>query len=407
MKRGKQKLDWKLIGASEHMGFLKQEIEYVAEKIKTLDMAVLIMGPSGTGKELIAKAIAEQSGLKLITINCGAIPSELFESELFGHKKGAFTGAFFDKKGLVEEAENGILFLDEIRDLALHHQAKFLRFLQDKKFYRVGETTQRTAKNIKIIAATNMDLGKEVKEGRFREDLFYRLNHRIIETIPLKNRRIDIICLVNHFVHGNNIKIDPKVKLLLYSYNFPGNVRELESLIYSSDDFQYIKNALRNNVVSSFGVDLAFISQFKSLDEFHRGINMQDFLNIAKKQRRFKTPTEDIDKEEVSGPERLLRNEDAYNFLAATFYAEENECSRIVEAYEILTLKLCPGLTRDEIANQLHIRPEKLSPNGFKNNYGFDFSIKDNTFSYTEPTKLFPDFSNYWAHILRNKSLNQ
>jgi len=404
MNSKKQELNWKLIGESEHIHYLKGEIEYVAKRIKDLDMAVLISGPSGTGKELIASAISEQAGLKLVPINCGAIPPELFEPELFGFEKGAFTGAVRPKKGLVEEAENGILFLDEIGDLAPHHQAKLLRFLQDKSFKRVGDNTQRSIKNIKIISATNKDLAEAVKKGDFRKDLFYRINHRIIKTIPLKDRREDIICLVNHFVHQTKVKIDPKVKFLLYSYDFPGNVRELESLIYSSDDFEYVQTALRKIVTSNIGIDVEVISRFKSLNDFDNNLSTDDMLDMTHKWRR-----EERGEEELSWRESLLRNVEANEFFRATFFAEEgeeNDCSKMVGAYEILTLMLCPELPRDDIAKILHIRPKKLWPNGFKETFGFDFSIKDDMWNYTEPLKLYPSFSNYWAHILRSKEPN-
>jgi DNA-binding NtrC family response regulator len=399
MNSKKQESNSKLIGVSEHIKYLKNEIEKVAQKIKTLDMAVLISGPSGTGKELIAKAIAKQSGLKLVTVNSGAIPPELFEPELFGFEKGAFTGALRPKKGLVEEAQDGILFLDEIGNLLPHHQAKLLRFLEDKSFKRVGDNTQRFVKNVKIISATNKDLTKAVSEKNFREDLFTRINHRIIQTIPLKNRREDIICLVNHFVHKTKVKIDPKVKLLLYSYDFPGNVRELESLIYSSDDFQYIKNALRNIVASSVGIPAEFISGFESLKDY-------DFYTNRTTDDMFRKRNGDEVEGESLFRERLSENADAYEFFRATFFAEENDCSKMVEAYEIMTLKLCQGLSRDNIRELLHSDTLILSPNGFKEAFGFDFSIKDDIFNYTEPLKLYPSFSNYWGYILRSKEPN-
>lgn len=392
----KQGLNWKLVGASEHINFLKREIEYVAQRIKTLDMTILIIGPSGSGKELIAEEIAIKAGRELIPINCGAIPSELFESELFGYKKGAFTGAVADKMGIVEQAEKGILFLDEIADLPLHHQAKILRFLQDKTFYRVGDKMQRSVKNIKVIAASNKDLAEAVREGKFREDLFYRINHRIIQTIPLKDRRADIICLVNHFVHETKIKIESKVKLLLYSYDFPGNVRELESLIYSSDDFEYIKNALRKVVASNIGIPMQFFSKFKSLADFDNKMSMQDMYDIM-----YQRKPENRSEEELSWLEKLRENEEANEFFRATFFvekAEENNCSKMDEAYEIVTLRLCPGLSRDDIVKILHVRPGKLSSKGFKENYGFDFSIKNDVWNYTEPLKFYPSFSNYWGY---------
>lgn len=400
MNSKKQESNLTLIGVSEHIKYLRNEIKKVVQKIKTLDMAILISGPSGTGKELIAQAIAKQSGLKLVTVNSGAIPPELFESELFGYVKGAFTGAIRDKKGLVEEAQDGILFLDEIGNLLPHHQAKLLRFLEDKSFKRVGDNTQRFVKNVKIISATNKDLTKAVSESTFREDLFTRINHRTIQTIPLKNRREDIICLVNHYVHETKVRIDPKVKLLLYSYDFPGNARELKNLIYSSDDFEYIKNALRERLASSIGIPVDFISGFESLKEY-------DLYANRTTDDMFRKRNGDELEGESLFREKLSENADAYEFFRATFFAEENDCSKIVEAYEILTLKLTPELSRgDSIAKILHIRPEKLSPRGFKETFRFDFSIKDDMVNYTEPWKLYPSFSNYWAHMLRSKEPN-
>jgi transcriptional regulator with AAA-type ATPase domain len=395
MNKSEQKLV-DLIGASEHIQYLKNEIDYVAKRITKLDMAVLITGPSGTGKELIAKAIAERSKLKIVPVNCGAIASELFESEMFGHKKGSFTNALSDKKGLVEEAENGILFLDEIGDLDLNHQAKFLRFLQDKKLLRVGETIQKSLKNITIIAATNKDLGKEIKEGRFREDLFYRLQHHNIQTIPIKGRHVDIICLVNHFVHKNGVKINLKVKFLLYSYDFPGNVRELETLIYSSDDFEYVRAALRKNVTSIIGIDAEVISRFKSLKEFDRKIKPNDMIDMTNEWRRNRRDKEGLS--ELSWREILHRNPDANEFLRATFFAEENDCSEVVRAYEIMTLRLCPGLPKDGISQILHIGNEKVYDKYFKETFGLDFSKEGGINSYSEPIKIYPHFTSYWGH---------
>lgn len=396
MKR-KHKLD-DLVGASEHIQYLRSEIEYVARKIKTLDMNVLIKGPSGTGKEKIAEGISKLSGIvPFEVINCAAIPDGLFESELFGYVPGAFTGALAKgKNGLVEKAEGGILFLDEIGDLAPMNQAKVLRFLQFRTYNKVGSSETKKVKNIKIISATNKDLQNEIKKGNFRDDLFYRLNHRIIQTIPLKERCLDIICLVNHFVHKTKVKIDPKVKFMFYSFDFPGNVRELESLIYSSDDYEYLKNTLRKIVASNIGIDGEVISKFNSLDEFDNAINTEDMLDMTHEWRR-----EIRDKEELSWRENLLSNTEANEFFRATFFAEENECSKIVEAYEIMTLRLCQGLSRDDIRQLLHSDTKILSPNGFKDAFGFDFSIKDGIFNYSEPSKLYPGFLNYWAHILR------
>jgi transcriptional regulator with PAS, ATPase and Fis domain len=239
-------MDWELIGVSEYIQKLMDEITYVAKKIKEHDMSILIQGPSGSGKELIAKEIYKRSGRKpLISKNCAAIPRDLFESELFGYVRGAFTGAHPQgRKGLVEEAKGGILFLDEIGDLTSENQTKILRFLQEKSYCPVGSNIEKKITDIRVIVATNKDLNIQIPEGLFREDLYYRLNHRVILTQPLGELRADIICLLNHFVKTKGLRVDPKVKFILYSYNFPGNIRELESLLYSGDDYEYIKRTL-------------------------------------------------------------------------------------------------------------------------------------------------------------------
>lgn len=395
MNKTGQKSD-DLIGASEHIQFLRREIEYVADKIKTLDMNVLITGDSGTGKEKIAEGISNLSGIvPFEVINCAAIPDNLFESELFGYDAGAFTGALAKgKKGLVEKAEGGILFLDEIGDLAPMNQSKVLRFLQFRTYNKIGSLKTIKIKNMKIISATNKDLQEQIKKGNFRVDLFYRLNHRIIKTIPLKERRVDIICLVNHFVHKTKVNIDPKVNLLFYSYDFPGNVRELESLIYSSDDFEYVKATLRKVVASSIGIDVEVISQFKSLNDFDHAISMEDMLDITHEWRRNKRDKEGLS--ELAWREKLYRNPDANEFFRATFFAEENDCSKIIKAYEIMTLRLCPELSKDDFAKILHIKNEKLYGE-FKETFGFDFTPKDGDDTYSEPEKIYPGFVNYWG----------
>lgn len=205
------------------------------------DSNVLVMGESGTGKELVARAIHSNSvrgDKKFVTVNCGAIPEGLLESELFGVVKGAFTGAVSDKRGLIEEADKGTLFLDEIGELALILQVKVLRVLQDGDFLRVGDTKTRNV-NVRIIAATNRDLKKAIAEKLFREDLYYRLNVIPIELPPLRDKNEDIPLLINHFIKKHKGKvIDKNIKGIskeaihaLMNYHFPGNVRELENAI--------------------------------------------------------------------------------------------------------------------------------------------------------------------------------
>jgi len=202
---------------------------------------VLVTGESGTGKELVARAIHSNSvrvRRRFVTVNCGAIPDGLIESELFGHVKGSFTGAIADKKGLVEEADKGTLFLDEIGELSPPLQVKLLRVLQEGEFTRIGDTQTRKV-NVRVVAATNKDLKKAIAEKLFREDLYYRLNVIPIELPPLRRRQEDIPLLVNHFIEKHKTKA-PEKKITgiareamqaVLSYHFPGNVRELENSV--------------------------------------------------------------------------------------------------------------------------------------------------------------------------------
>jgi two-component system response regulator PilR (NtrC family) len=204
---------------------------------------VLISGESGTGKELVARAIHQQSsraGKPFVTINCSAIPENLMESELFGHVKGAFTGAVANKKGLFEIAHGGTVFLDEIGDLSPFIQVKLLRVIQEREFMRVGET-QTISVDVRIISATNKNLEQEVIQGKFREDLFYRLNVVHLHLPPLRERREDIPLLAQYFLEkysqnqGKNVRSISSYALdTLMNYNFPGNVRELENIIERS-----------------------------------------------------------------------------------------------------------------------------------------------------------------------------
>jgi transcriptional regulator with PAS, ATPase and Fis domain len=205
------------------------------------ESSVLVTGESGTGKELVARAIHSNSvrtRRKFVTVNCGAIPDGLIESELFGHVKGSFTSAVADKKGLVEEADKGTLFLDEIGELSPPLQVKLLRVLQEGEFLRIGDTQPRRV-SVRVIAATNRDLKKAIADKSFREDLYYRLNVIPIELPPLSKRKDDIPLLVNHFIDKHKGKAPEKnisgiskdAMQALLSYHFPGNVRELENSI--------------------------------------------------------------------------------------------------------------------------------------------------------------------------------
>ncbi|HEY9161802.1 MAG TPA: sigma-54 dependent transcriptional regulator [Desulfomonilia bacterium] len=225
-----------IIGTSEKM----IKIFDLISKIANTDSTVLILGESGTGKELVARAIhgkSRRSRLPFVPVNCGAIPEELLESELFGHEKGAFTGAFRMHTGRFEIAAGGSIFLDEISEMSPNLQVKLLRVLQEKEFERVGGINTIKA-NVRIIAATNKNLEEEVDKGHFREDLYYRLNVIPIILPPLRERPDDIPALIKFFIEKNvreksmeAIEINTQVMQHLMNYRWPGNVRELENLI--------------------------------------------------------------------------------------------------------------------------------------------------------------------------------
>ncbi len=218
---------------------MKDVLETV-KRLSAFNTTVLIVGESGTGKELLARAIhfnSPRRGKPFVAINCGAIPEALMESELFGHKKGAFTDATRDKRGLFEEASGGTLFLDEIGELPLHLQVKLLRALQEQQIRRVGDE-QMIAIDVRVVAATLRDLEQDVKTGRFRDDLFYRLNVVSLRLPPLRERQEDIPALAQHFLkkHGKRLgvtvsKIHPDAMKGLLSYGWRGNIRELENCI--------------------------------------------------------------------------------------------------------------------------------------------------------------------------------
>jgi PAS domain S-box-containing protein len=208
--------------------------------VAAYDYPVHVSGETGTGKELVAAAIHNESpraGAPFVPINCGALPEGLIESELFGHVKGAFSGAIRDKKGRFELADGGTVFLDEVAELSRNMQAKLLRFLQEGRFERVGGEQTITV-NVRVISATNKTLKQEVKQGRFREDLYYRLNVIPIHLPPLRERRIDIPLLIDHFLQevaerygGKPLKVSNKALALMLDYRWPGNVRELQNAI--------------------------------------------------------------------------------------------------------------------------------------------------------------------------------
>jgi DNA-binding NtrC family response regulator len=276
------------IGRSEVM----EDVFRLVERVAPARSTVLITGESGTGKELVAKAIHEaspRSGNAFVVVNCSNIPSELLESELFGHTRGAFTGAIAAKKGLFEVADTGSIFLDEIGDIRPETQVRLLRVIQEREFTPIGETNP-TKVDVRIIAATNVDLKEAVKNGQFREDLYFRLSVVPIELPPLRDRREDILPLAQFFIkkyaeeNGRDISenLSPDVLALLENYNYPGNVRELENIIERAiviaPDSEITAECLRPEVREpERAYDMLAATDGKSRDiDISRGVNFYD-----------------------------------------------------------------------------------------------------------------------------------
>ncbi len=295
-------LDKGIIGNSIPM----REVYKTIGKVAPSDMTVLIQGESGTGKELIAKAIhcnSKRLVKPFIAMNCAAIPKELLETELFGHEKGSFTGASERKLGKFEQANGGTVFLDEIGDMPLDLQAKILRVLQERELTRTGGSQNITV-DVRIVAATNQDLHQLVQQRLFREDLYYRLNVVPINLLPLRERRDDILLLVDHFLQKTCAELDAPLKKIdqpaldmLEAYSWPGNVRELENcmkraVILSSDplltieDFPVLTSAGGNAAGSAEDVSLEFLvdrklrSSFVNVEKFDGG----DLYNMVIEQ---------------------------------------------------------------------------------------------------------------------------
>jgi two-component system response regulator PilR (NtrC family) len=260
-----------IVGQSSKM----LELYDLMEKVAPTKTNILITGESGTGKELVAKAIHYNSPRKdkpFVTLNCGAIPESLIESELFGHMKGAFTDAITTKKGLFEVADEGTLFLDEISELPLMMQVKLLRVLQDREFKRVGGTEDIRV-DVRIISATNKDLEEAVRQKQFREDLFYRLNVIQIKLPTLRERKEDIPSLASHFLNryaeelGKQIsRISPEALRILIQYDYPGNVRELQNIIERAVALEISQELTASNLSSYLEEQSLNLNKRKGLD---------------------------------------------------------------------------------------------------------------------------------------------
>ncbi|MCK5594675.1 sigma-54-dependent Fis family transcriptional regulator [bacterium] len=274
-----------LIGNNKKM----QDVYQLVQKVSKANASILIRGESGTGKELIANAIHYNSPRKknkFLAINCGALPENLLESELFGHEKGAFTGAISSRKGIFESADKGTIFLDEIGDLSLITQMKLLRVLQDGEFRGVGGVRQIKV-DVRIISATNRDLEDRIKEGLFREDLYYRINVIAIDLPPLRERKDDIALLVKHFLASK--RISSEAMNLLINFDWPGNVRELENVIERAVTLQEGACILPKDLPEYISVGAGFApARIKTIarENFHeaRTVFESDFLiNTLKK----------------------------------------------------------------------------------------------------------------------------
>jgi len=282
-------------------GIFKNLVGHSPEMLRIYDLikrvagtktSVLISGESGTGKELVARAIHQQSPRAekpFVTINCGAIPEHLMESELFGHLKGAFTGAVATKKGLLEAARGGTVFMDEIGDLSPFIQIKLLRFIQEREFIRVGDTEPVNV-DVRLISATNKDLEQEIIQGRFREDLFYRLNVVRLHLPPLREKRDDIPLLAQYFLEKYSRELGKDVRSIssyaldtLMDYNFPGNIRELENIIERSVALETSNIILPDSLVLS-----EYKREGKKRDAFSveltsAGLDLEKFLGDLEK----------------------------------------------------------------------------------------------------------------------------
>ena len=270
----------KIVGNNSSM----QKVSKLIQKAAIAQANILIQGETGTGKDLVARAIyraSDRSMKRYVTVNCGAIPETLLESELFGYQKGAFTGASEDKIGLFEVADGGYLFLDEIGDLSLPLQVKILRILDTGELHKLGDTNDKVI-DLRIISASNRNLKEMVREGNFRRDLYYRLDIIRINIPPLRSRREDIPLLLSHFLSIYSSNLNKKIKEItdsamkfLIDYQWPGNVRELENFIHSAVVL------IEKPIISQ--VDLPTYIKRQSVDEFE---NVESISTLADVERR-------------------------------------------------------------------------------------------------------------------------
>jgi transcriptional regulator with GAF, ATPase, and Fis domain len=380
-----------IIGVSNYVEKLRAEIRRIA---KTKDI-ILIEGPTGTGKGLIAKVIHAISKRKpFILVNCPALPDQLFEGEMFGAVKGAYTGIDKDRSGLVADAEGGTLFLDEIGELSAVNQAKLLDFLDSFTYRLLGGHEEQKA-DVRIITATNRNLLQEVNKGSFREDLYYRLSQSAIKTEPLKGKIEDIICLVNHFFAMKKVSYDPWSKLILYYYSFPGNVRELMNLVGKNpnDILSMIRNRDPDRECSCIMKLEEELSYFDSeIDEW------KDILHFIKcdftkeDEEALELLSHALRKMKLDVEERKEAEELYTELLKKRRIANRDYRNKVIEhalrVFEILVLNQKAKLNTDELHEALHMRYYNVSE--LEEKYGITFTRGKNLYEITTPLDMLP-----------------
>jgi DNA-binding NtrC family response regulator len=344
-----------LIGVSDHIDDLRQKISAAPKDGKT----ILIEGPTGTGKQLVAEELHDGSNKTFIRINCSNMLGELIDSELFGHKRGSFTGAGSDRAGKIKSASGGTLFIDEIGDIGPATQAKLIQFLDDRTYYPVGSDTLEEAKDVKVVSATNKDLNMMVQEGKFREDLYHRICGYRIRTEPLNTRPEDVVCLVNHFDKKN---VDTRAKFILYSHRLPGNVRELKNLV----DLPYKK--IREDLLESPSTETQVLAR-----EHMKYIRKKGAEHVEFWSHYYTLPDE-----ERRIADRMcnafLKMMDYNNWISCFDFIDRNQKDilKYVRFYEIMTLRANTSLPIGEIARYLGIRKSSLTRVSFRKDFGID-----------------------------------
>src|SRR5262245_15354842 len=331
-----------LIGTSAAIGELAQEIERIARS----DAKVLITGESGVGKELVAHAIHQRSARAartMVAVNCAGLPETLLESELFGHVKGSFTGAYRDKQGKLEMADGGSIFLDEIGEMTLRMQGLLLRFMETGELQKVGADRAAGRVNVRVIAATNRNLRDMIVEGTFREDLFYRLNVIHLTVPPLRERREDIPALVDHFMarftrnNGTPVRrVSSEAMDLLAAYSWPGNVRELENvierLIVTGRDETVTADALPIEIRAQQGIGLRPKRERRRTvaDDLYKRIieNRESFWTVAYPLYMDRQITKDTVRELVR--KGLEESRGSYKIVARMFNMEQRDYKRFL-----------------------------------------------------------------------------